>query len=109
MADDAMGDEAIPERIDRLDNGLLIQWSGQDPALLPARALRLGCQCASCKDEMTGLPILNPATVPHDIAPVAVHLVGSYAIRVEWSDGHGTGIYPYEFLRELAKQHMTAD
>ena len=104
-----MGDEVIPERIDRLDTGLLIQWSGEDPALLPARALRLGCQCAMCKDEMTGLSILDPLTVPHDITPAMVHVVGSYAVRIEWSDGHSSGIYPYEFLREFAKRHMTTD
>ncbi len=104
-----MSDEIIPERIDRLDNGLLIQWAGEDPALLPARALRLGCQCANCKDEMTGIPILDPTTVPHDIAPLIVKLVGSYAIQVQWSDGHGSGIYPYEFLRKFAKRHSAAD
>ncbi len=104
-----MGDEIIPERIDRLDSGILIQWPGEDPALLPARALRLGCQCASCKDEMTGIPILDPATVPHDITPLSVHLVGSYAIQVEWSDGHGSGIYPYELLRKITKRHSATD
>ncbi len=104
-----MGDEIIPERIDRLDSGILIQWPGQDPALLPARALRLGCQCASCKDEMTGIPILDPATVPHDITPLSVHLVGSYAIQVEWSDGHGSGIYPYELLRKITKRRSATD
>ena len=29
---------------------------------------------------------------------VAVHLVGAYAVRIDWSDGHGAGIYTYEFL-----------
>ncbi len=97
-----MSDEFIPERIDRRDDGLLVQWSSTRPVLIPARRLRLGCQCASCRDEMTGIPILNPASVSDTIAPLAVHLVGSYAVRIDWSDGHGAGIYTYDWLRKLA-------
>jgi ATP-binding protein involved in chromosome partitioning len=52
-----------------------------------------------CQEEMTGRPLLDPATVPADIAATAIRLVGSYAIRITWSDGHDTGIYTYEWLR----------
>ena len=54
---------------------------------------------------MTGLPILDTESVPADIAPLAVHLVGSYAIQVDWSDEHGSGIYPYEWLYAMAQRH----
>ena len=27
--------------------------------------------------------------------------VGNYAIRFEFSDGHGTGLYTYDYLRRL--------
>ena len=47
---------------------------------------------------MTGRPLLDPATVPQDIRPVSVALVGTYGLRVQWSDGHGTGIYTFERL-----------
>jgi ATP-binding protein involved in chromosome partitioning len=47
---------------------------------------------------MTGRPLLDPATVPHDVSPVTIRLVGNYAIRIDWSDGHTTGIYTYELL-----------
>jgi DUF971 family protein len=30
-----------------------------------------------------------------------VALVGTYGIRIRWSDGHGTGIYTFEILRAL--------
>jgi DUF971 family protein len=30
--------------------------------------------------------------------------VGSYAYSIDFSDGHGTGIYPLELLRELGEQ-----
>jgi DUF971 family protein len=28
--------------------------------------------------------------------------VGEYALRFDWSDGHKTGIYPFDFLRDIA-------
>jgi DUF971 family protein len=30
--------------------------------------------------------------------------VGSYAIQFRFSDGHNTGLYSYEFLREIADE-----
>ncbi len=32
-------------------------------------------------------------------------LVGNYAVRFDFSDRHRTGLYSYEFLRELAERH----
>jgi len=48
---------------------------------------------------MTGRPLLDPSTVPDDVAASSIALVGSYAIRITWTDGHDTGIYTYEWLR----------
>ena len=36
--------------------------------------------------------------IPADIRPLSVALVGTYGLRVQWSDGHGTGIYTFERL-----------
>ena len=41
------------------------------------------------------------ASVPEDVHPVRIQTVGRYAIQIEWSDGHGSGIYPFARLREL--------
>ena len=83
----------IPHAINRRDDGLLIEWdrSGHH-AFYPARELRLACGCALCADEMTGRPVLDAARIPADIRPLSVALVGTYGLRVQWSDGHGTGI-----------------
>ena len=89
----------IPHAINRQDDGLRIEWdqSGHE-AFFPARALRLACPCAGCVEEMSGQPLLNPATVPLDIRPASVALVGAYGIKIQWSDGHATGIYTFERL-----------
>lgn len=91
---------AMPHAITRTDAGLEMEWSAGEPVeLLPARALRLACPCASCREEMTGRPLLDPTTVPEDVVPQSIELVGGYGLRIRWSDGHGTGIYTFEVLR----------
>jgi DUF971 family protein len=32
---------------------------------------------------------------------LAVEPVGNYAIRINWSDGHSSGIYSYDHFREI--------
>jgi ATP-binding protein involved in chromosome partitioning len=81
--------------------GLAIRWSDGAESLLEVRALRLACGCAECIDEWSGQGRLDPASVPEDVHPVRVQIVGRYAIQIEWSDGHGAGIYPFARLREL--------
>jgi ATP-binding protein involved in chromosome partitioning len=89
----------IPYAITRQDDGLRIEWAeAGHEAFYPARALRLACGCALCTEEMSGRPLLDPDSVPADIRPVSVALVGTYGLRVHWSDGHGTGIYTFERL-----------
>jgi ATP-binding protein involved in chromosome partitioning len=90
----------IPHAINRRDDGLLIEWDATGhQALYPARELRLACPCAACVDEMSGRALLDPVTVPADVRPVSVALVGAYGLKVQWSDGHSTGIYTFQRLR----------
>jgi DUF971 family protein len=88
----------IPHAIERRDDGILIEWNAEHHALYPARELRLACPCAACVDEMSGRALLNPTAVPADIRPVSLALVGAYGLQVDWSDGHGTGIYTFQRL-----------
>ena len=90
----------MPLAITRRDDGIRIDWDGAGhAALFPARELRLACACAECVEEMSGRRLLQPETVPADIRPLRIDLVGGYGIRITWSDGHNTGIYTFERLR----------
>lgn len=80
---------------------LRIVWKDGHVSDYPPRWLRLNCRCATCVEEMTGRPLLDPATVAEDVYPLAIAYVGRYALRFDWSDLHATGIYPFEFLRAL--------
>lgn len=94
-----MAGGTVPRAIRRRDGGLEFDWDGAGHvAFFGGRALRLACPCAACIDEMSGRPLLDPATVPDDTRADTVELVGAYGIRVRFSDGHGTGIYTFEAL-----------
>lgn len=82
---------------------LEIEWADGATSLYEIRELRLACGCAECVDEWTGEGRLDPASVAADVHPVSIETVGRYAIQIEWSDGHSTGIYPFDRLRELAR------
>ena len=91
----------IPLHIARVDEGRVIEIQWNDAGHVgryAARDLRLACGCAECVEEMTGRPMLDPARVPADVRAGAVKLVGAYAVHFAWSDGHASGIYPWERL-----------
>jgi DUF971 family protein len=80
---------------------LRVRWRDGHLSEYTPRYLRLACPCAGCIEEMTGRPLLRPETVPADVYPLAIHYVGRYAIRFDWSDTHRTGIYPFDMLRRI--------
>ena len=94
--------EHTPTRIAQHDaRTLAIDWADGARSLFDVRALRLACACAQCVDEWDGTARLAPEDVTEDVAPNGIHAVGRYAIQIEWSDGHDTGIYPFARLRGL--------
>lgn len=84
---------------DRLS--LAIRWLDGHVSTFEPRYLRLHCPCAGCVEEMSGRPLLRPESVPEDVYPLEIRYVGRYALRFDWSDGHGTGIYTFDMLRAL--------
>jgi len=94
----------VPVEIGRANEyDIKVTWKDAAETIFPARFLRLACPCAGCIEEMTGKKILNESTVPQDVHPLAISPVGRYAIQIQWSDGHNTGLYTWERLSDLAK------
>jgi len=98
MADDSERPARIWQKSPR---ELAIRWADGAESVYDVRALRLACACAECIDEWTGADRLDPGSVPEDVRPTHISGVGRYAIQIEWSDGHSTGIYPFARLRSL--------
>ena len=92
-----------PAHIGPDDDGsaLRIEWEDGHESVYRPRDLRMVCPCARCVEEGTGRRILTEEMVEEGVYPTAIEYVGKYALQFFWSDGHRTGIYPYDFLRGL--------
>ncbi|MBI4357885.1 MAG: DUF971 domain-containing protein [Candidatus Omnitrophica bacterium] len=80
---------------------LAIRWQDEHESLYPCGYLRKLCQCAGCVDEWSGQRRMDPNQITEDIHPIEIQGVGRYGIRINWSDGHNTGIYTFKYLREI--------
>jgi ATP-binding protein involved in chromosome partitioning len=87
------------EIVGLLRSKITFKWPDGHVTVYPARDLRLACRCASCIEEVSGKPILDPATIPPTIRANNMELAGQYAVVITWSDGHSTGIYNFRDLR----------
>lgn len=85
---------------------LMITWRDGTVGHFPFLSLRDLCPCAQCVDEITGKKVIDKNSIPKDIQIEKAEYVGNYALRIKWSDGHDTGLYGFEFLREIFEQSM---
>ena len=90
-----MQEPVFPQDISLEGNAIVILWDDGHRSLYPHRYLRLRCPCASCVEEMTGKPILDPDSVPANVRAIDHIPVGNYGMQFLWDDTHYTGIYTY--------------
>jgi len=90
-----------PQSIKAIGDAIAIIWADGHESRFTGRQLRLACRCAACIDEWTHEVRIRPETIPEIVKPLKIDVVGNYAFHVYWSDHHDTGIYTYNFLREL--------
>lgn len=92
----------IPKLVTRhSQNELKIIWNDGEEKIYKLRELRAACLCALCKHEITRESLIKLEDIPEDINVIKIETVGNYALHFTWSDGHSTGIYSYEHLREV--------
>src|SRR5688500_2803626 len=111
-----MTPQTTPVRLDlKKTEKLEIDWQDGKHCVYSLTLLRSMCPCAQCR-------MVREGSDPHDISPtqkrkplltilpgnysvplsaVSASLVGSYALKIEWSDGHESGIYSFQYLREI--------
>jgi DUF971 family protein len=85
--------------------GVDVTWSDGHTSHYDFAYLRDHCPCALCNDERekksrmgatTDLPMFKPKVTAR-----GAKAVGNYAVQIDFSDGHSTGIFSFEHLREI--------
>ena len=96
--------ELTPQKISKTsDRGMTIEWTDGSRSDLSFKHLRYSCECAACVDEWSRRRKVTKDQIADDIHPLRIETVGRYAIQIQWSDGHKTGIYPYSNLYKIAQ------
>jgi DUF971 family protein len=90
--------------------GVDITWADGHASHYEFPYLRDECPCATCNDERekkrefgsagpassAALPMFKPK-----VRAKAATSVGNYAIQITFTDGHATGIFSYDHLRNI--------
>ena len=92
------------------DDRLRIEWDDGQKREYRVRELRDRCPCATCREKRTApqpAPGMLPVLAPEETQPLQIqgmNPVGHYAYNIRFSDGHDTGIYSLELLRQLGRE-----
>lgn len=93
---------------DRENRQLTITWKDDHTSVYSFSLLRNACPCAECRgghEHMSSEPNPQVWSLPDVDTPQTrlrdVEAVGTYAITIEWEDGHHFGIYNWNYLRAL--------
>ncbi len=111
-----MAPDITPDKINlKRDEKLEIIFKDGHVGVYPLAYLRSMCPCAMCRGVRDGTPHLAlqpseprklslsilPGNYAQAITVKHAELVGNYALRIDWSDEHGAGIYSFAYLREI--------
>ncbi len=97
-----------PTNIQLIGNEVAILWDDGAESYFPAEFLRANSPSAENIGERDILGNQYGGDGPRQFPGVTVlgwEVVGTYAVRFEFSDRHRTGLYSFDYLRELAKRH----
>jgi DUF971 family protein len=95
--------------------GVDITWTDGHASHYDFIYLRENCPCATCGDERAKkaaevpAPAGATALVASSVLPMykpkararSAQAVGHYAIKIDFTDGHSTGIYSFDYLRTM--------
>lgn len=111
--------ETTPKRLQlKKAQQLEIDWQDGKKSVYSISYLRTMCPCAQCRMVREGS---DPHDISHTVKPkplltilpgnfasaitvTEAQMVGKYAIKLTFSDQHDTGIFSFEWLREIAKK-----
>ncbi len=101
--------DLFPTAIDRNSTAsIVIKWSDGATLQYLAGDLRSKCPCATCREKKSAETNKKPLSLPvlslAEAQPLRIEgmrPVGNYAYNILFSDGHDSGIFTMDFLREV--------
>lgn len=86
-----------------------VGWDDGKEFTLPMKYLRDKCPCASCAGESVLWREYKPSPLqvltPGKYNLKGAEVIGDYALALTWVDGHNTGIYAFDYLRQLCEEY----
>ncbi len=83
-----------------------MQWPDGGRSFYPVEYLRRmspSAEARELREKLASNPLtVLPASASHGpLSALDAELVGNYAIRIRFSDGHDTGIFSWSYLRSI--------
>jgi DUF971 family protein len=96
-----------PVDIQHIGEELAIKWDDGSESYLRLDVMRRACPCAGCQGERDVLGHLHKGPAQRlDARSFQLRQlvpVGGYALQPVWADGHNTGLYTFDYLRDLTR------
>lgn len=83
-------------------------WQDGFSAVIKIESFRDACPCADCtenKQKPVSTFVSLETMKPGKYLLKSLSPVGNYALTPVWQDGHDTGIYPFDFVREIFEKN----
>jgi len=86
---------------------LRVEWPGEPAAEVPVWFLRARCPCERCRGDREAaarsrLHVMRGTG--EAVHATGARLVGSYAVELDFTDGHRTGFFTFRQLRALSRE-----
>jgi DUF971 family protein len=108
-------DANTPKHLDlKKDRGLTVEWADGGTSYYSIAYLRRMSPSAEARElrermKRNPLTVLPAGSSAGPLTAQDAELVGNYAIRIRFSDGHDTGIYTWAYLRSIDPARAPAD
>ena len=96
------------------DRGLTVHWQDGTQSFYPIAYLRRmspSAEARTLREQLAKNPltVLPNTDTGKPLTATAAELVGNYAVRIRFSDGHDTGLYSWDYLRQIDPDHARPD
>lgn len=90
-------------RLHQASRKLEISFDDDTHAMFSCEFLRVYSPSAEVRGHGIGQEVLQ--TGKEDVNIAGIEQVGNYAVKLDFSDGHNTGLYSWDYLYVLAKHY----